>query len=132
MIPDADALLRDTGRACVLLGSASAIFAWFFLGGGVALGVALGAGIGWLNFWLLARALRQSVDQAEAYRGRKWALPGALLVKWPLLLLLIAGLARYTPAKAEGLAIGFAIALGSATLAAIRAQRRPPNDATPQ
>lgn len=121
-------LLRDTSRWSALLGGVATAVTWFAWSGGVALGVALGAALGCLNLWLLARALHQSVAQAEQYRGRKWALPAAILLKWPLVLLLIAGLALYTPARAEGLAIGFALSLVSAMLAALRGQAKtPPN-----
>lgn len=126
MIPDPQRVLRDAARLSALLAGIGGLAAWFLLDPGIALGVLLGAAVGWINLWLLARALHQSVASAEQYRGRKWAIPGALLLKWPLLLLVIAGLALYTPARAEGLAAGYAIALFAATLAAMRGQQQPP------
>lgn len=123
-------LLRETSRWSALLGGVATAITWIAWSGGIALGVALGAALGCLNLWLLARALHQSVAQAEHYRGRKWALPAALLLKWPLVLLLIAGLALYTPARAEGLAIGFALSLVAAMLAALRSQSKTPPSGT--
>lgn len=119
---DPHRLLYDSGRWCAVFGGLCTLGTWITLGGGIALGVALGVALGWLNLWLLARALGQTIPQAELYRGRKWAIPAAILLKWPLVLLVIAGVALYTPARAEGLALGFAIALVSATLAALRGQ----------
>lgn len=128
---DAPQLLRDSARWSALFGGVATVGGWILRDVGFALGVALGAALGWFNLWLLARALAQSVAEAEHYRGRKWAIPAAILLKWPLVLLVIAGLALYTPAQPEGLALGFAISLVSATLAGLRGQSAAPPSSKP-
>lgn len=91
-------------------------------------GVICGATLGLANIWLLARALATVVSQAEDHRPRgkrKWALPLALLVKWPLLILAFFGVLLYLPARPEGVAFGVVLSLGAAAIAALRGRTTP-------
>jgi hypothetical protein len=98
-------------------------------GGEMALGIALGALLGVANLWLLSRAISVMVRSADEHRptpGQKWALPGVLLLKWPFLLLALAGILWYMPARPEGVAIGFGISLVGAAIAATRTSKERP------
>lgn len=91
----------------------------------LAIGIACGALLGLANLTLLGRALMQLVANSERHRpapGSKWILPGVLLVKWPLLLLALAGILWYLPARPEGVAFGVLLSLLGAALAARRSQ----------
>lgn len=104
-----------------------------FWGYPMALGVALGALVGLANVWLLSRALSRLVDNPTEHRpaaGRKWTLPAVLLVKWPAILLALAIILWYMPARPEGVALGALLSLAAASIAARQAHRSPPADAT--
>jgi len=92
----------------------------------MSLGIALGALVGWVNLWLLARALRTMLRDPRQYRptgSRTWVLPGVLLLKWPFILLALALILWYMPARPEGVALGALLALVGASIAALRANR---------
>lgn len=120
---DTDALMRRTAAwTASLAGVAAAVLA-VVMDGAMALGVVAGAALGFANLWMAARALRNVVADPQTHRpapGRKWALPLGLLIKWPLILLALGGILWYLPARPEGVALGVAIALGAASIAAGR------------
>jgi len=87
----------------------------------IGLGIALGALVGLLNIALLARALTAVLSDPRRHRparpgGR--ALPGLLLLKWPLVLVALAGILWYMPARPEGVAAGVILSLVAAAIAA--------------
>ena len=91
-----------------------------------ALGVALGALLGLVNVWLLSRAIGRLVANAGDHRpapGQKWALPMILLLKWPAVLLALAFILWYMPARPEGVALGALLPLVAASLAAREGKR---------
>jgi hypothetical protein len=86
----------------------------------IGLGIALGALVGLLNIALLARALTAVLSDPQRHRPARpgaRALPGLLLVKWPLVLLALAGILWYMPARPEGLAAGVILSLVAAAIA---------------
>jgi ABC-type antimicrobial peptide transport system permease subunit len=92
----------------------------------MSLGVALGALVGIANIWLLAKALGTVLSNAQEYRpsaGQTWVLPGVILLKWPFILLALAIILWYMPARPEGVAVGALLALVGASIAAISANR---------
>lgn len=128
MTLDIDGLLRRTGTwtAVLAVGSAAALGLW--LGGAMALGILAGAAVGYANLWFAARALRGIIADAGTHRpvaGSKWALPVGLLVKWPLILLALWGILWYLPARPEGVALGVALALAAASIAALSRSKPP-------
>lgn len=132
MTLDIDGLFRRMARwtAALGLGWAAALGLW--LGWEMALGVTVGAALGYANLWLAARALRGIVERPHEHRpapGSKWALPAGLLLKWPLILLALWGILWYLPARPEGVALGVAIALAAASLAAL--SRSKPSGSAP-
>lgn len=119
---DVDGLLRRMALWTVALGIPVAALFGLWQGFGWALGVVLGAALGYANLWMAARALRGIVASPHEHRpapGSKWALPTALLVKWPLILLALFGILWYSPARPEGVALGVVIALAAASFAAL-------------
>jgi hypothetical protein len=119
---DVDGLLRRMARWTTILGIGSAIALGIWLGWEMALGVVLGAALGYANLWFAARTLRGILDKPQEHRpvpGSTWALPTGLLVKWPLFLLALFGILWYLPARPEGVALGVAIALAAASIAAL-------------
>jgi len=75
---------------------------------------------------LLARALRAMLRDPQQYRPRgaqTWVLPGVLLLKWPFILLALAFILWYMPARPEGVALGALLALVGASIAAIGTNR---------
>lgn len=121
MTVDTDALMRRTAVWTASLTGAAAAVLGVVMGGAMALGIVAGAALGFTNLWMAARALRSVVADPQLHRpapGRKWALPLGLLVKWPLILLALAGILWYLPARPEGVALGVAIALAAASIAA--------------
>ena len=117
-----------------MIALAVTLLGFFVSGSEMALGVAAGAALGVTNLWLLSKAISSMLENAAEHRpaaGRKWALPGVFLLKWPFLLLALAGILWYMPARPEGVAIGFGISLLGAAIAATRTpkaanERRPP------
>jgi hypothetical protein len=94
------------------------------------LGIALGALIGGANIVLLGKAISRAFsraaestdDESEVEAptvARK--LPG--LLRMPLLVLALAGILWYMPARPEGLATGITIVLVAAVIAGFRAKR---------
>lgn len=124
--PNSTPLLRSTaGWMVVLVAIAGAISHWLF-GLEMSLGVALGALVGFANLLLLARALGTVLRDPEQYRptgARTWVLPGVILLKWPFILLALAMILWYMPARPEGVALGALLALAAASIAAIRAKQ---------
>jgi hypothetical protein len=109
--------------ALASVGSAIALGLW---GHEMALGLALGALVGLANVWLLSRALAGLVTNPEEHRpapGRKWTLPAVLLLKWPVILLALAIILWYMPARPEGVALGALLSLAAASIAARQAHR---------
>ena len=111
------------GRATIWTLALSAVFgaiSWFMWGSNMALGLALGALVGLANLWLLQRAVGQVLQSPEEHRpaaGSKWALPAALLLKWPFLLLALGLILWYMPARPEGVAAGVLLSLLAASIA---------------
>lgn len=125
---DIDGLLRRMARWTTVLGIGSAVALGVWLGWEMALGIVLGAALGYANLWFAARTLRGIVERPQEHRpapGAKWALPTALLVKWPLFLLALWGILWYLPARPEGVALGVAIALAAASIAALPRSKPP-------
>lgn len=123
--PDSTPMLRRAGLwTTVLVVIAGAICGPMF-GTEMSLGIALGALVGWVNLWLLARALKVMLRDPQQYRptgSRTWVLPGVMLLKWPFLLLALAFILWYMPARPEGVALGALLALVGASIAALRAK----------
>jgi hypothetical protein len=112
------------------IATAVSVLGFVVSGGPMALGIAMGTLLGVTNLWLLSRAVDAMVQQADQHRpapGRKWALPGVFLLKWPFLLLALAGILWYMPARPEGVAIGFGISLLGAAIAATRNSKTRPS-----
>ncbi len=115
--------LKRTAAWTLALGVLWAVVLGWVWGWPMAIGIAAGALLGLANLWFAARALDNVVKSAAQHRpapGRRWALPGMLLVKWPLILLALWGILWYLPARAEGVALGVVIALAAASIAAIQ------------
>lgn len=124
--PDSTPLLRRaaawTTGLVVIAGTISHVLA----GLDMSMGVALGALLGWVNLWLLAKALSTVLRNPEQYRpgsNRTWVLPGVILLKWPFILLALGLILWYMPARPEGVALGALLALVGASIAAIRGNR---------
>jgi len=118
----ADLVRRIAVWTFVLGGMWSAIVGWLW-GWPMALGVICGSGIGLANVWLISSTMTTLVRRAEELRapGRKrWALLGPMVAKWPLVLLALFGILWYLPARPEGVALGVAISLAAASIAALR------------
>jgi hypothetical protein len=121
-------LIKRTAAWTIGLGtiaSAGTLAVW---GAEMALGVALGALVGLANVWFLSRALARLVASPGDHRpapGRKWALPAVLLLKWPVILLALAIILWYMPARPEGVALGALLSLAAASIAARQGQRNP-------
>lgn len=124
--PDSTPLLRRAGLWTIGLVAIAGAISLPMVGPEMSLGIALGALVGWVNLWLLARALRVMLRDPSQYRPagrRRWVLPGVLLLKWPFLLLALAFILWYMPARPEGVALGALLALVAASIAALRANR---------
>jgi len=124
--PNSSALLRRTAGWTLGLVLVLGTISHLLFGREMSLGIALGALVGLANLWLLARALSTVLRSPQEYRpvgGRTWVLPGVLLLKWPFLLLALAGILWYMPARPEGVALGALLALVGASIAAIRGNR---------
>ena len=120
-------LVRRIAWWTVVLAGIWAGIAVAFSGWPMALGVAAGALVGLANVWLIASTMTTLLRNANELRapGRKrWALLGPLIAKWPLILLALFGVLWYLPARPEGVALGVAISLAAASIAAIQ-QRKP-------
>jgi hypothetical protein len=125
--PERATFLPRTARWTLVLGSLVAGISQWTFGFEMALGVALGALIGFMNLWLLSKSIDAALARADEHRpttGRKWALPGVLLLKWPFVLLALGLILWYMPARPEGVAIGLLLSLLAAALAATRAPKR--------
>jgi hypothetical protein len=128
MTLDVDELMQRTAVWTAALGLGVAIALGLAWDWAMALGVVAGAALGYANLWMAARALRSIVASPQQHRpvgDRKWALPLGLLVKWPLVLLALGGILWYSPARPEGVALGVAVALAAASMAALRGSRPP-------
>lgn len=124
--PDSGPLLRRTLAWTVGLVVVSGAISHAVWGREMSLGIALGALVGLANLWLLARALKTVLGNAQQYRptaGATWVLPGVILLKWPLLLLALAMILWYMPARPQGVALGALLALVGASISAISANR---------
>ncbi|MCX4240357.1 hypothetical protein [Paraliomyxa miuraensis] len=128
--PDSTPLLRRAAAwTAALAGLAGAISLPLF-GRDMSLGIALGALVGWVNLWLLARALRVMLRDPHQHRPaahQTWILPGVLLLKWPFILLALAGILWYMPARPEGVAVGALLALVGASIGALAKNRVTPS-----
>ncbi len=127
--PDSTPLLRRAGLWTVGLTALTGAISLPLWGTEMSLGIALGALVGWINLWLLARAVGVMLRAPEQYRptgARTWVLPGVLLLKWPFLLLALAFILWYMPARPEGVALGALLALVGASIAALRAKGETP------
>jgi len=126
--PDSTPLLRRAALWTGLMVALAGAISLPLFGREMSLGIALGALVGWVNLWLLARALRAMLRDPQQYRPagqRTWILPSVLLLKWPFILLALALILWYMPARPEGVAVGALLALIGASLAALKANRAP-------
>jgi drug/metabolite transporter (DMT)-like permease len=126
--PDSTPLLRRAALVTALLVAIACAAAIPLFGRPMGLGIALGALVGWVNLWLLARALRAMLRDPQQHRPtgqRTWILPGVLLLKWPFILLALAFILWYMPARPEGVALGALLALVGASIAALRGNSAP-------
>lgn len=126
--PDSAPLLRRAALWTAAMAALAGAISLPLFGREMSLGIALGALVGWVNLWLLARALRAMLRDPQQYRpagARTWVLPGVLLLKWPFILLALALILWYMPARPEGVALGALLALVGASIAAIGANRGP-------
>jgi len=124
--PNSTPLLRRAARYTLLLAAIAGAISYPLFGREMTLGIALGALVGWVNLWLLAKALASMLRNPEQHRpaGRRtWVLPSVLLLKWPFILLALAGILWYMPARPEGVALGALLALVGASIGALRANR---------
>ena len=124
--PDSTALLRRAGGWTVALTAVGGAISWAIFGTEMSLGIALGALVGWVNLWLLSKALSTVLRSPEQYRpvgGRTWVLPGVMLLKWPFILLALGLILWYMPARPEGVAAGALLALVGASIAAVVGNR---------
>jgi drug/metabolite transporter (DMT)-like permease len=124
--PDSAPLLRRAALWTLVMVAIAGAISLPLSGHEMSLGIALGALVGWVNLWLLARALRTMLRDPRQYRptgSRTWVLPGVLLLKWPFILLALALILWYMPARPEGVALGALLALVGASIAALRANR---------
>jgi hypothetical protein len=124
-------LVRRIAWWTVVLAGIWAAIALALSGWPMALGVAAGALVGLANVWLIASTMTTLMRNANELRapGRKrwaqqWTILGPLVMKWPLILLALFGVLWYLPARPEGVALGVAISLAAASIAAIQ-QRKP-------
>ena len=112
------ALTRAWILTLVLVAVASGA-AWLLHGHALALGVALGALFGMLNItaldWILTSLISRAQREKPSSRG--WSIPALLLLKWPVVLLALAGVLWYIPARPEGLAAGLILSLVAAVIA---------------
>ena len=146
---DRGALVRDSLRASALLGALACGLAVLFGAPQLAISIALGLALAAVNFLLLARGLAAALDgtrasaaQARSDRGleadaeltadsvgdrpRRVGSP----LRLALMLAALAALAWLAPAP-EGLAIGVAVVLIAASLAAIVHNKRRRSSGTP-
>jgi hypothetical protein len=126
--PDSAPLLRRAALWTAVMTVLAGAISLPLFGREMSLGIALGALVGWVNLWLLARALRVMLRDPQQYRpvgARTWVLPGVLLLKWPFILLALALILWYMPARPEGVALGALLALVGASIAAIGSNRGP-------
>ncbi len=124
--PNSAPLLRRAGLWTAILTVIAGAISLPLFGHEMSLGIALGALVGWVNLWLLARALKTVLRDPQQHRPtgqRTWVLPGVLLLKWPFILLALAGILWYMPARPEGVALGALLALVGASIGALRADR---------
>lgn len=124
--PNSGPLLRRTLSWTLGLVFAAGAISQLIWGREMSLGVALGAFVGLANIWLLSKALGTVLSNAQEYRptaGQTWVLPGVILLKWPFILLALAIILWYMPARPEGVAVGALLALVGASIAAISANR---------
>ena len=120
--PDSGPLLRRAAWWTAAMTAIAGAIALPLFGREMSLGIALGALVGWVNLWLLARALKAMLRDPQQYRpggARTWVLPGVLLLKWPFILLALAFILWYMPARPEGVALGALLALVGASIAAV-------------
>lgn len=126
--PDSNPLLRRAALYTGLMTAVAGAISLPLFGREMSVGIALGALVGWVNLWLLARALRVMLRDPQQYRpvgARTWVLPGVLLLKWPFILLALAFILWYMPARPEGVALGALLALVGASIASLRGNRAP-------
>lgn len=123
---DSNPLLRRAALWTAILSAIAGAISLPLWGRDMSIGIALGALVGWVNLWLLARAVRAMLRDPQQFRpaGRRtWVLPGVLLLKWPFILLALAGILWYMPARPEGVAVGALLALVGASIGALGAKR---------
>jgi hypothetical protein len=129
--PDSGPLLRRAAWWTAAMAAIAGAISLPLFGHEMGLGIALGALVGWVNLWLLARALRAMLRDPQQHRptgARTWVLPGVLLLKWPFILLALAFILWYMPARPEGVALGALLALVGASIAALAKNEGPKNE----
>jgi hypothetical protein len=120
--PDSGPLLRRAAWWTAAMTAIAGAISLPLFGREMGLGIALGALVGWVNLWLLARAVKAMLRDPQQYRpvgARTWVLPGVLLLKWPFILLALAFILWYMPARPEGVALGALLALVGASIATL-------------
>jgi membrane protein YqaA with SNARE-associated domain len=108
----------------VVLGAIWAVIAAVVWGRAMALGVVAGAAIGGVNNFLLGRAVSKILANPDEHRKSKRKIPGPLLLKWPLLLGMLALVMLYLPVRPEGVAIGALISLVSLAIAGLESREK--------
>lgn len=124
--PDSTPLLRLAGLWTLGLAALAGAISLPLAGSRMSMGIALGALVGWVNLWLLSKAVKVLLSNPQQYRptGRQtWVLPGVMLLKWPLVLLALAFILWYMPARPEGVALGVLLALVGASIASVAVNR---------
>jgi hypothetical protein len=124
--PDSAPLLRRAALWTAALVAIAGAISLPLFGREMSVGIALGALVGWVNLWLLAKAVRAMLRTPQQYRPggqRTWVLPGVLLLKWPVILLALACILWYMPARPEGVAVGALLALVGASIASLGVNR---------
>lgn len=127
-MPESPTFLQRTASWTLGLLAPTGAISWGLFGGEMALGVTLGALLGLANFAVLARSLSKVLQNPEEHRpaaGKKWVLPAAMVLKWPFLLLALGLILWYMPARPEGVALGVALSLVAASIAALRGSKQP-------
>ncbi len=105
-----------------------AIAGWLIWDSATALGIVCGSALGAANFVLLGRSLQKMFADPEEYRGSKWTVPVAMLVKWPLILGALAIVMFWLPVSPQGVAIGALVSLAAGSTAALREHRGTASD----
>ena len=117
-------VVKHAALLTVALGAVLAVIAAVVWDRAMALGVVAGAAIGGMNIFLLSKAVTKLLANPEEHRKAKRKIPGPLLLKWPLLLGMLALVMLYLPVRPEGVAIGALISLISLSIAGFKSREK--------